>query len=133
MEENKNDKIYRNLVLLLKMFKNRPHHLAKFLLDNNSFNKRFLDKILTSNKLNELEQDELDKLAEELDTQMFFDISHVNEYYQSAIVNDKNQKQSSEQIEKELNYKLTKAIEEERYEDAARIRDYMTKHNIKKF
>lgn len=132
MDENKNDKTYRNLVILLKMFKNRPHHLAKFLLDNNSFNKRFLDKILTSNNLNDLSAEDLDKLAEDLDTQMFFDISQANDYYQSMIVNDKNQKQSSEQIEKELNIKLAKAITDEKYEDAARIRDYMSKHNIKK-
>lgn len=59
MDENKNDKTYRNLVILLKMFKNRPHHLAKFLLDNNSFNKRFLDKILTSNNLNDLSAEDL--------------------------------------------------------------------------
>ena len=59
MDENKNDKTYRNLVILLKMFKNRPHHLAKFLLDNNSFNKRFLDKVLTSNNLNDLSAEEL--------------------------------------------------------------------------
>ena len=133
MEENRNDKIYHNLVLLLKMFKNRPHHLAKFLLDNTSFNKKFLDKILTSNKLNELEQCELDKLSSELETQMFFDITQINEYYQSMVLNDKNQKQSPEQIKKEINYKLSVALNEERYEDAARIRDYMIKHNIKKY
>lgn len=56
------------------------------------------------------------KLAEDLDTQMFFDINQANDYYQSMIVNDKNQKQSSEQIEKELNIKLAKAILDEKYE-----------------
>ena len=129
---DKNDKLYRNLVLLLKMFKNRPNHLAKFLLINNSFNKKFLDKILTSNKLNELEQKEIDRITEELETQMFTDITQINNHYQSLIINDKNQKITSEQTEKEINVKLTKAITEERYEDAARIRDYMEKNKIKK-
>lgn len=131
--EEKNDKVYRNLVLLLKMFKNRPNHLAKFLLDNNSFNKKFLDKIVSSVKLNELDQKELDKIAEEFENQTLYDISEINEHYQSIIINEKNNKQSTEQLEKELNDRLIKALSEERYEDAVRIRDYMTKHNIKKF
>ena len=131
--EERNDKIYRNLVLLLKMFKNRPNHLAKFLLDNSSFNKKFLDKIMSSVKLNELDQKELDKIAEEFENQTMYDINEINERFQTIIVNEKNNKQTTEEIEKELNDRLVKALSDERYEDAARIRDYMTKHNIKKF
>jgi hypothetical protein len=132
MDGDRNDKVYRNLVLLLKMFRNRPNHLAKFLLDNNSFNKKFLDKILSSTKLNELDQKELDKIAEEFENQTLYDITGINEHYQSIIVNEKNNKLSIEQLEKELNDKLSKALSDERYEDAVRIRDYMMKHNIKK-
>ncbi len=131
--DERNDKIYRNLVLLLKMFKNRPNHLAKFLLDNSSFNKKFLDKIMSSVKLNELDQKELDKIAEEFENQTMYYINEINERFQTIIVNEKNNKQTTEEIEKELNDRLVKALSDERYEDAARIRDYMTKHNIKKF
>ena len=31
-----NEDLYRNLVILLKMFKNRPYHLAKYLIENYS-------------------------------------------------------------------------------------------------
>ncbi len=131
--DGKNDKAYRNLVLLLKMFRNRPNHLAKFLLDNSSFNKKFLDKILNSNKLNELDQKELDKISEEFDNHnMFNNLNEIQEHFQSLIINEKNNKKTIDQIEKELNDRLSKALIEERYEDAARIRDYMMKNNIKK-
>ncbi len=129
---DRNDKIYRNLVLLLKMFKNRPNHLAKFLLDNNSFNKRFLDKILQSNKLNDIDQKEIDKIIENFDNEAFFDLSQMLEHYQSLIINERGGQKQTEQTEQEINNKLNKILLEERYEDAVKIRDYMIKHNIKK-
>ncbi len=39
------DRTQRNLITLLKLFKNRPYHLSKYLLDNSAFNKDFLRKI----------------------------------------------------------------------------------------
>ena len=37
-----------------------------------------------------------------------------------------------EQITKELNSKLDELIKQERYEEAARVRDYMNRNNIKR-
>ena len=49
------EKIYRNLVRLLKLFQNRPNHLAKYLIDNVAFNDLFLKILLESEKLYDLE------------------------------------------------------------------------------
>jgi len=43
-----------------------------------------------------------------------------------------SKKKSKRSITIELNSKLDQCVREERYEDAIRIRDYMTKHNIKR-
>ena len=47
----KNDDLYNNLVTLLKMFKNRPHHLAKYFIENSSLDKDFIRKISENGKL----------------------------------------------------------------------------------
>ena len=50
MNENK----HKNLILLLKLFKNRPYHLSKYLLDNDAFTEDFLNKIKVSDKLSNI-------------------------------------------------------------------------------
>ena len=50
MNQEDKDQLYKNLVILLKMFKNRPYHLAKYLTDNTAFSQEFIKKILESDK-----------------------------------------------------------------------------------
>ena len=45
-------KFEKNLISFLKLFQNRPFHLAKYLLENNGLNDEFIDKITKSEKLN---------------------------------------------------------------------------------
>ncbi len=75
-----NEDLYRNLVILLKMFKNRPFHLAKYLIDNSALKDDFLDKLSNSEKLKEFSED--DELKSK---NLFLDINQMNDYYNSFI------------------------------------------------
>ena len=124
-----NEDLYRNLVILLKMFKNRPFHLAKYLMDNSALKEDFLSKISNNEKLKEFSEDN------ELKSKtLFLDISQMNEYYNSLTDDIKKigVAKTPEEIAEALNQKLESLIDEENYEDAARLRDYMFRNNIKR-
>ena len=127
-----NDELYRSLVVLLKMFKNRPYHLAKYIVDNNALNKDFISKLLKSDKLKELSEDEIDKPS--VVPVYFVDISQMEEFYTSFVDDIKqiSKEKSIEELTNELNEKLNTCISNEKYEDAARIRDYMLRNGIKR-
>lgn len=122
-----NEKIYQNLIIILKLFKNRPYHLAKYLIDNNAFTDEFKVKLEKSDKLDELSKDELKSSVKTL---YFVDISQMTDYFNSLTDEKADSKKSKDVITKELNEKLDQCLKEEKYEDAIRIRDYMTKNNI---
>ena len=113
-----NKKLYDSLINLLMMFKNRPHHLAKYLIDNKSLSKSFIKKISSSN----IEDKNFDNI-------IFEDISHLNDYFNSLF---DNEKKNQEELKEELNKKMDKLLSEEKYEEAILLRDYMTKNNIKR-
>jgi excinuclease UvrABC helicase subunit UvrB len=117
----KQDSIYENLVNILNLFKDRPYHLAKYLMDNNAFNDKFLSKV--------------EKARIDIVTDMNFkDISQMQDYYNSILdENLMNRKKTFQEVISDLNNKLNKLIEEEKYEDASYLRDYMIKHNIPRF
>jgi hypothetical protein len=133
MNQEEKDILYRNLVIFLRMFKNRPHHLAKYFIDNESFNQIFIKKVLESNKLKKMIEEE-DDLNSKLDMVpiYFSDINQMNDFYNS-IINDTNTKlKSLEELTKEINTKLDDCIKNENYEDAVYIRDYMNRNGIKR-
>lgn len=117
---NEND----NLIIFLKLFKNRPYHLAKYLTDNSALSKSFINKLNKSDILNKL-KDEI-----EVDDIYFMDITQMDEYYNSLLESTKNK--NSDEICKELNGKLDDLINQEKFEEAAKLRDYMTKKAIKR-
>lgn len=124
-----NEDLYRNLVLLLKMFKNRPFHLAKYLIDNSALKDDFIKKLSDSDKLKELSED--DELKSKT---LFLDINQMNDYYNSLTDDVKKigVAKTPEEIAEALNQKLESLILEEKYEDAARLRDYMFRNKIKR-
>lgn len=125
-----NDDFYNNLVAFLKMFKNRPNHLAKYLLDNSAVNKEFLKRISNSDQLKSLSTND-----EKLTSPIYFaDINKMNDYYNSFTDDIKklNKGKTPEEIEDEMNDKLNSLIFNEKYEDAARLRDYMQRNKIKR-
>jgi hypothetical protein len=124
-----NEDLYRNLVILLKIFKNRPFHLAKYLIENSALNDDFLSKLSNSEKLKEFSED--DELKSK---NLFLDINQMNDYYNSLTDDIKKigVAKTPEEIAEALNQKLESLILEENYEDAARLRDYMFRNNIKR-
>lgn len=117
------DKIYRNLVRLLKIFQNRPNHLAKYLMDNMAFNDLFQKMLMESEKLSDLENNPIPN---------FKDIDEMNDYYNVFDETYKSKKKSPEKIKADLTHKLEEYLRLEKYEDAIRIRDYMIKMGFKK-
>lgn len=124
-----NENLYKNLVTFLKMFKNRPYHLAKYLIENSALQREFIKKISDNEKLNTLSKD--DKNATPI---YFTEINKMNDYYNSFIDELKylNENKSLEEIEKDMNLRLENFLKEEKYEDAARLRDYMMRNKIKR-
>jgi hypothetical protein len=120
-----NDDTYKKLVTLLKLFKNRPYHLGKYLLDNNALNKDFIKTVLNSDKLNELSNNENLIIN-------FNSIEQMEEFYSSLVDLNNLDNKTQDQIEEELNLKLNKLIEDEKYEEAANLRDYMKRKKIKR-
>lgn len=126
-----NEELYKNLVSLLKLFKNRPYHLAKYLIDNSAFNKTFVNKVLKSEKLNEFSEDKI----EIINTSVYFvNISQMEDFYNSLLeeMKDISKVKNTEEIATELNARLNELIKNEKYEEAAKIRDYMNKNRIKR-
>jgi protein-arginine kinase activator protein McsA len=54
----------------------------------------------------------------------------MNDYYNS--LTEENNGKSKEEVERDLNDRLAQFVNDERYEDAARLRDYMNRNNIKR-
>jgi hypothetical protein len=115
-----NDNTYKNLLYFLKHFKDRPNNLAKFLIDNGALDKEFLNKIKDNTKLNDLNDIELIH---------FFDISQMKDYYNSLIDNNEK-KVKKKDLSIELNNKLNNYLKYEKYEEAAKLRDFMIKNKI---
>jgi hypothetical protein len=132
-----NEELYRSLVILLKMFKNRPYHLAKYLVENSALTEDFIKKLKNSDKLKELNEGEKTSEQKLLPVPVpvyFVDISQMENFYNSFIddIQQLSKEKSIEEITKELNIKLDDLIKQEKYEEAARVRDYMTRNNIKR-
>lgn len=121
---NSAEEIYNKLTALLKLFKNRPYHLAKYLLDNSAFSDDFLNNLLKSSKISDLSKS--DKEINE----NFTSISQMEDFYKS-LINDIEGK-SKREVKINLNKKLNKLIDSENFEEAAKLRDYMIRNNIKR-
>jgi excinuclease UvrABC helicase subunit UvrB len=133
-----NEELYRSLVILLKMFKNRPYHLAKYLVENSALTDEFIRKIKNSDRLKELNEDEKSSEQKLLPVPVpvyFVDISQMENFYNSFIddIQQLSKQKGIEEVTKELNKKLDDLIRKEKYEEAARVRDYMNRNNIKRY
>lgn len=118
---------HSNLIKLFKLFKNRPNHLVRFLLDNDALNDKFVKNVRNNLKLSkDIQESDLNK--------SFDSIDDLKDHF-SLFVNDietSKKKKSKNEIIEELNFKIKDAVDNENYEEAARIRDYMIRNNLKK-
>lgn len=101
----------RNFITLLKIFHRHPYMFLNFLLKNEAFNDDFKTKL---------------KKTVIKEKPYFTDVTKMLDYYLNLITDDN----MSVDKEAQWNNKLCKAIAQQRYEDAATIRDYM---NSKKY
>lgn len=125
------DKLYNNLIILLKLFKNKPYQLAKYMLENDAFKDIFLEKIINSKKINEI-SDKIkghDVIEEKTH---FNNVTEMKRYQQDLLqpLAFKGKEDNFENLQKKLNFQLIEALKKEDYESAARIRDYMLMLNI---
>ena len=113
----------------MKIFKNRPYHLSKYLLDNSAFTDSFINKIKNSKRLSDLSNSDDQEYPS-----YFPNISQMEDFYNSLLdqVKELSTTKKNEELSKELNEKLIKLIENEKYEEAAALRDFMIKNQIKK-
>lgn len=122
---NNSDK-ERKILTLIKLFNNRPHVLTRYLIQNSAFSNTFLDKLMNNKKIDDILKGDMDNIIQDYD---FNTISDVENYYNSFL---EESGKTRLELSNELNTKLKNAIKNEKYEDAAKIRDYMKKNNIKK-
>ena len=132
-----NEELYRSLVIMLKMFKNRPYHLAKYLVENSALTEDFIKKIKNSDRLKELNKEDESSIQKLLPLPVpvyFVDISQMENFYNSFIddIKQLSKEKNIEEITKDLNKKLDALIKQEKYEEAARVRDYMNRNKIKR-
>jgi hypothetical protein len=130
-----NEVFFKNLVILFKIFKERPNHLVKYLSDNEAFSEDFIKTIINSERLNDLRpKDEVDYFNNNFsyseDNLSFSSFDEMNEYYEDILKNIKPDNDSNSLME-QLNVKLENYIKNEKYEEAAKLRDYMYNKNIK--
>jgi len=126
---SRDENIQKNLITLMKIFKNRPYHLSKYLLDNSAFTDSFINKIKNSKRLSDLSN------SDDKEYPSYFpNISQMEDFYNSLLeqVKELSTTKKNEELSKELNEKLIKLIENEKYEEAAALRDFMIKNQIKK-
>lgn len=125
------DKLYNNLVILLKLFKNKPYQLAKYMLENDAFKDIFLEKIINSKKINEIDNKiKGHDVVEE--KEHFNNVTEMKKYQQELLqpIVFKDKEDNFENLQKKLNLQLLEALSKEDYEGAVRIRDYMLMLNI---
>lgn len=123
------DKLYKNLTILLKIFRNRPNHLAKYLIENKAFSEDFVKKILNSDKLNKLtSENESGLFLDSIEEEYFTNFDEMDAFYLDLL--EKSSAKDSSQMEDEFNAKLNSHLIKEEYEMAAKIRDYMIRNKI---
>jgi len=120
---------YQNLITLLKLFKNRPYHLAKYLMENSALTDKFIDNISNSSNLTKL-SDDPDKIQST--GVNFISITQMEDFYTSLLDSKDVTKKTHKDLEKEMNKKLDELIQDEKFEEAAYLRDWMKMKKMKR-
>lgn len=112
------NKFEENLIVLFKIFNDRPNHLAKFLMENKSFSNKFIETVIQSDKLNDIKDIDTNRMD-------FSSIDEMNDFFTELI------ESNSTDVEFKLNKQLFELISQEQYEEAAKLRDYMNRKDIR--
>jgi protein-arginine kinase activator protein McsA len=118
---------YNKLVKFLKFFINRPNHLARYLIENDALKKEFISKLSNDDNYEDLEN--------KIKSVYFTDLDQMKSFFDKLINSKSTDLITEKNLLIELEKELQVSIQQERYEDAIRIRDYLKnikdKKNIK--
>ena len=120
----------KNLITFLKLFHNRPLHLAKYFIENNSFNDDFKNNISNNRRLEMLSEK---YQIVELPNIYFLNFKEMLKFFEN-LSNELNIDSESdrEKLTDELNNKLDSLLKLEKYEEAIKVRDYMIQNSIQR-
>lgn len=127
--ERNEQELRKQLIALLQVFEGKPHLLASYLLHFDVFKKDFKNK-LTDNAFLKDVSDDL-KESGILIKPYFTTIESMQEYYNNAFQQAKQQKSNHSQVLKAANdeqallVQLMCAVDEQEFEKAVRIKQYM--------
>lgn len=115
MENKNNDLIFKQkMVKLLRIFNKYPFMFTEFLLKNEAITPAFKKKLVRS-------------FLKDKKHDVFIDIEKMLDYY-DGLINEKDFTKTKDQDY--WNNKLIDAINLQKFEEAASIRDYMNLHNL---
>ena len=115
---NNKDQLKYSLNKLFIMFKDKPNILIDYFIKYDALKEEFVNKIINSSKLNNTKEEE---------KPFFKNIEDVKSYYSTPFEENENILENKESEEDILKKQLNTALEEEDYEKAAKIRDYIKK------
>lgn len=126
---NDKDDLYNRLVKILATFSSKPYILAKMLVEMDLLSSEMKNMLLNNKNLDTIEPDDVDKYK-------FNNINDMNNYYLNIItgkykLSNNDEIEDIESITKEYNRRLSLLVNEEKYEEAAKLKKYMDKHSIK--
>lgn len=119
----------KNLVFFLRLFNNRPSHLAKYLIENNALDSDFIEKITNSKKISDIH----DKFGiGDIPNIYFLNFKEMIRFFDAISKEYDMNDSDTNKLEQELNIKLDDLLTKEKYEEAIKIRDFMLKNNIRR-
>src|SRR5208283_3166475 len=110
--EDKNLAFKRKLIQIIKIYEKHPYMFAEFLMDNNAINPEFKKRLMKA------------KISKRNRSVNFIDLNEMMDFYENIITDEKNPLEIKNPI-KYWNDKLKSAVSEQKYENAAIIRDIM--------
>lgn len=129
MTRKESQQYEKNLLCFLRLFQNRPHHLAKYFLENQCFTEEFINNITQSKKLIDLgEKYDLG----EIPNIYFLNFKDMLKFYENLSNEYNLEGLDEDKVKEELNSKLDDLLKLEKYEEAIKLRDFMIQNNIKR-
>jgi hypothetical protein len=131
MGSKKNKLFKKNLITLLSIFDGKPNILAEYLIQFDVLSDKQIEHI-TNNKELSKKSKEI-KESGEISKPYFSSLEDMQNFYNKFFIKDKENIHpilGSASKEEAIFLELKKALENENFETAAKIRDYCEKNNI---
>jgi|VirMetMinimDraft_7_1064189.scaffolds.fasta_scaffold10411_3 hypothetical protein len=135
MSEKELEAFKKNMVTLLKIFKDKPNLLVKYILEYDIMSSETQRLIISNKELSKRSKEMEDDEDENLDIPYFNNFKEMKKYYDNIFETNQdsitiNYPSLEEPKRDTLLRELKEAIEEEDYEKCVKIRDYCMKRDI---